>query len=48
MRLTNHKNKIYLEFLSTSKIIKKSLNLPYTKQNLKYAKTTLLPIFKKL
>ena len=48
MKLINHKGTIYLEFISTSKIIKKSLSLPYTKQNLSYATKTLLPIFKKL
>lgn len=48
MQLINHQNTIYLEFLSSSKIIKKSLHLPYNEVNLRYAKTTLLPIFKKL
>lgn len=48
MQLINHNNTIYLEFLSNSKIIKKSLNLTYNKENLKYAQTTLLPIFQKL
>lgn len=48
MQLINHNNTICLEFLSNSKIIKKSLNLTYNEKNLKYAKNTLLPIFKKL
>lgn len=48
MQLINHNDTIYLEFLSNSKIIKKSLNLTYNKENLKYAQSTLLPIFQKL
>lgn len=48
MQLIDHNDTIYLEFLSKSKIIKKSLNLTYNKENLKYAQTTLLPIFQKL
>ncbi|NLK67409.1 MAG: tyrosine-type recombinase/integrase [Campylobacteraceae bacterium] len=48
MQLINHNGTIYLEFTSTSKIIKKSLKLPYNKKNLAYATKTLLPIFQKL
>lgn len=48
MRLLNHKDKIYIEFISKSKIVKKSLNLNYNSKNLKYVSNTLLPIFKKL
>lgn len=48
MQLINYKNKIYLEFVSNSKIIKKSLGLEYNPKNLKYAETTLMPIFDKL
>lgn len=48
MQLINHNDTIYLEFLSNSKIIKKSLNLIYNKENLKYAQSTLLQIFQKL
>lgn len=48
MKLINHNDTIYLEFISSSKIIKKSLKLPYNAKNLKYAKSTLMPIFKKL
>ena len=48
MKLINHKNTIYLEFISSSKVIKKSLKLPYNAKNLAYATKTLLPIFQKL
>lgn len=48
MELINQNGTIYLQFQTNSKIIKKSLKLPYTQNNLKYVKTTLMPIFAKL
>ncbi|PSM53214.1 site-specific tyrosine recombinase, phage integrase family (INT_ICEBs1_C_like domain) [Campylobacter blaseri] len=48
MNLINHKNKIYLEYYTSSKLVKRSLNLEYNQKNLKYAKTTLLPLFLKI
>lgn len=45
MQLFNKNGTIYIKFRSRSKIVSKSLKLPYNDTNLKYAKTTLLPIF---
>lgn len=46
MQLFNKNGVIYIKFRSRSKIVSKSLKLSYNDANLKYAQTTLLPIFK--
>ena len=48
MQLIIKNDKIHLRYQSSSKIVTKSLRLKATKQNLKYAQTTLLPIFVRL
>ena len=48
MQLIIKNDKIHLRYQSSSKIVTKSLCLKVTKQNLKYAQTTLLPIFARL
>lgn len=48
MQLIIKNDKIHLRYQSSSKIVTKSLRLKATKQNLKYAQTTLLPIFARL
>lgn len=48
MQLFNKNGTIYVKFRSHSKIISKSLKAAYNDTNLKYAQTTLLPIFQAL
>lgn len=44
MNLIKHRNKIYIEFIQNNSVIKRSLGLPYAKENIKYAKKYILPL----
>lgn len=48
MKIISKDNILYLEFYSNSKLIRRSLYLSNTKQNIKYVQTKLMPIFIKI